>query len=132
MLIITPIAASMLALLQVRLALGVVGERRTNKVSLGDNDVSSLQRAMRAHGNLVENAPIMLFLLGCLEWNAAPVLITALLAIPFLIGRFLHPFGILEAEGGFKKRVLGMQLTLWPIIVAAAINLAWLLYRAVS
>lgn len=132
MLIITTITAAILALVQVKLALGVVSIRKSEKVSLGDGEHASLQRANRAFGNLTEYTPIMLVLLACLEFNAFPVVLVIALAAPFTVGRILHPAGLLDAETGMKKRVLGMQLTLWPLLLAAAANLVWLLYRLIS
>ena len=127
MLVVTPLLAAALALQQIRLAIGVIGQRRGKRVSLGDGDDEALRRASRAFGNLVEYAPIMLVLLACLELNAAPWWLAAALAVPFLVGRILHPLGLIGTAGASTGRVLGMHLTLWPILAAGIANVGWLL-----
>ena len=127
MLVVTPCLAAALAVQQIRLAFGVIGLRRSKRVSLGDGGDESLARATRAFGNLAEWAPIMLVLLGALELNGAPTGLVAALALPFLVGRTLHPMGLLGREGASRGRVLGMHLTIWPLAGAALANPLWLL-----
>ena len=57
---ITALYASLCAILIVGLAFNVVGQRRENKVGIGDRDVESLALAIRSHGNAVEYIPIAL------------------------------------------------------------------------
>ena len=130
MLIVTAWLAAALALQQIRLAFGIIGLRRDRRVSLGDGDDEGLLRASRAFGNLVEYAPIMLVLIGCLELNDAPRWALAVLAALFLAGRVLHPIGLVGKPGGSTERVLGMHLTIWPMAAAAMANPLWLLIGA--
>lgn len=123
MLPITALLASVLALQQFRLAVGVIKLRRGQRISLGDGEHEPLQRANRAFGNLTEYAPIMLLLCAALELNGAPAWCVALLAVPFGIGRLWHPIGLLGQSGASRGRVLGMHLTLWPMLGAALLNL---------
>ena len=125
MLVVTPLLAAALALQQLRLAFGVIGLRRGRRISLGDGDDETLRRASRAFGNLTEYAPIMLVLLACLELNGAPWWLTAPPAVAFLIGRVLHPMGLIGTAGASTGRVLGMHLTIWPIAVGALANVGW-------
>lgn len=127
MLTVTPLLAAALALQQLRLAFGIIGQRRGKRVSLGDGGDETLLRASRAFGNLTEYAPIMLVLLACLELNLAPTWFVALLALPFLAGRILHPIGLIGEAGASTGRVLGMHLTIWPIAAAALANVVWTL-----
>ena len=125
MLVVTPLLAAALALQQLRLAFGIIGQRRGKRVSLGDGGDERLLRTTRAFGNLTEYAPIMLVLLACLELNLAPTWLVALLAVAFLAGRILHPIGLIGEAGASRGRVLGMHLTIWPIAVAALANVGW-------
>ena len=126
MLIVTGIAASILALLYVKLTFNVIGQRRQHKVGLGDGGHESLNRAIRAHGNLAEFAPIGLILIGCLEYNLAPYFLTAPMAVLFLAGRLLHPMGMKDATISWSPRVKGMQLTLVSIIGLSVCNIIWI------
>lgn len=126
---ITALAASVLALLYVKLAFVVIGYRRKNKVSVGDGGDEQLQQRIRAHANLTEYAPIGLILLACLEANQAPWWLTLILAATFCAGRFLHPIGMMNPEGNFIKRIQGMQLTLTSLIALSVINIALVIWR---
>ena len=130
MLIVTGIVASILALLYVKLTFNVIGQRRQHKVGLGDGGHESLNRAIRAHGNLAEFAPIGLILIGCLEYNQTPYFLTTPLAILFLAGRFLHPMGMKDATIAWSPRVKGMQLTLISIIGLSICNIIWISMNA--
>jgi uncharacterized membrane protein YecN with MAPEG domain len=131
MLYITGLSASALGVLAVMLALKIVGLRRDNKISIGDGDNPDLQKAIRTHANLLEYAPIGLILIACAELNGVSRWLLAILALAFVAGRFLHPAGMNKPDN-MKARVLGMQLTLISILVLAAINVLWVLWRLVA
>ncbi|MGR9012868.1 MAG: MAPEG family protein [Gammaproteobacteria bacterium] len=120
---ITSIYASLSALLIVRLALLVIKLRRKNRVSIGDGGIEELQLAIRAHANAVEWIPITLMLLLTLELNGAPILLIHLLGGTLLIGRILHAFGLPAKD--IKKRVLGMQITIYLLIGLAVLNIVF-------
>lgn len=121
--IITAVAAALLAALHVRLSIGVIALRRERRIGIGDGEDESLARAIRAQGNSAEYVPIALILLGCLELNGGSRWLLVPLALAFLVGRVLHARGIGDATTPFRDRVLGMHLTLWPILALAALNL---------
>lgn len=130
-LIITPLAAAALVFLYVRLTLGIVAIRHRDRVALGDGGNESLQKSIRAHGNLTEWAPLALVLLAMLEINKAPVWIPAILATAFVAGRIVHPKGIVSTgANALKMRVLGMRLTISSVIVMTASNVIWMLVSA--
>ena len=129
MLLITAVVASLLALLQVRLAFNVIRLRRDLKISVGDGEDDSLLRAIRAHANLSEYAPLAVLLLGCFEFNGAPLWLTALIGAAILAGRWLHQVGMSANHGSFKARVMGMQLTLTSLIVLSVGNIVLLGWR---
>jgi len=123
---ITSIYASLSALLIVRLSLLVIKLRRKNRVSVGDGGNEELQLAIRAHSNAVEYIPITLLLLLTLELNGAPQIFIHILGSTLLIGRILHAIGLPAKD--FKKRVLGMQITIYLLIGLAILNISFLVF----
>ncbi|HEY8097616.1 MAG TPA: MAPEG family protein [Methylobacter sp.] len=123
---ITSIYASLAALLIVRLSLAVIKLRRKNRVSVGDGGNEQLQLAIRTHANAVEYIPITLLLLLMLELNGAPTILIHILGAILLIGRMLHAMGLPEKD--FKKRVLGMQITIYLLIGLAILNILFLAF----
>ncbi|MGZ5056425.1 MAG: MAPEG family protein [Methylobacter sp.] len=121
---ITAIYASLSALLIVRLSLSVIKLRRKNRVSVGDGGNEALQLAIRAHANAVEYIPIALMLLFMLEFNGAPKLLVHILGVTLLIGRVLHAMGLPAKD--LRRRVLGMQITVYLLIGLAVLNILFL------
>lgn len=124
---LSSIYAALLALLIVRLSLGVIKLRRTEKVRLGDGGVPALQNAIRAQGNATEYVPISLILLILLELNDGHALLIHLGGVTILAGRLLHAKGLLTEN--LRFRILGMQLTVYGLIGLAAANLGYAAYR---
>ncbi len=123
---ITSIYASLSALLIVRLSVAVIKLRRKNRVSVGDGGNEELQLAIRAHSNAVEYIPIALLLLLTLELNGAPQILIHVLGVTLLVGRILHAMGLSAKD--LKKRVLGMQITIYLIIGLAVLNISFLAF----
>lgn len=109
-----------------RLTLSVIKLRRKNRVSIGDGGNEELQLAIRAHSNAVEYIPITLLLLLTLELNGAPQILIHILGATLLIGRILHAMGLPAKD--FKKRVLGMQITIYLLIGLAILNISFLAF----
>ncbi|MGZ5009265.1 MAG: MAPEG family protein [Methylobacter sp.] len=123
---ITSLYASLSVLLIVKLSLAVIKLRRLNRVSVGDGGIEELQLAIRAHSNALEYIPIALMLLFMLEFNGAPKLLIHILGVILLAGRILHAIGLPAKD--FKKRVLGMQITIYLLIGLAVLNISFLAY----
>ncbi|MGZ8157535.1 MAG: MAPEG family protein [Methylobacter sp.] len=123
---ITSIYASLAALLIVRLTLSVIKLRRKNRVSIGDGGVEALQLAIRAHANAVEYIPVTLILLLTLELNGAPKILIHILGVTLIVGRILHAMGLPAKD--FKKRVLGMQITIYLLMGLAVLNIFFLAF----
>lgn len=121
---ITAIYASLSALLIVSLSLSVIKLRRKNRVSVGDGGNEALQLAIRAHSNAVEYIPIALMLLLMLELNGAPKILIHIVGATLLTGRILHATGL--PAKNLKKRVLGMQITIYLLIGLAILNILFL------
>ena len=123
---ITSIYTSLSALVIVKLAVSIIKLRRKNQVSIGDGGNEALQLAIRTHANAVEWIPIALLLLLTLELNGAPAILIHILGTTLLIGRILHALGLPAKD--FKKRVLGMQITIYLLIGLAILNILFLAF----
>lgn len=91
---------------------------------MGDGGNEELQLAIRAHSNAVEYIPIALMLLLTLELNGAPKILIHILGVTLLVGRILHAMGLPTKD--FRKRVLGMQITIYLLIGLAILNVSFL------
>lgn len=92
---VTSLLAALFALMMVALSLPVSVRRRELCVGYGDGDDPVLRRRIRAHGNFIEYAPMMLVLLAMVEIAEARPWFIWLLAIAFLVSRLLHAAGSL-------------------------------------
>lgn len=104
----------------------VIKARQKNKVAYGDNNVDELLIARSTHSNAVENSIIILILLLLLELNGGYLWLVHLFGITLLVGRFLHANGMLKQA--LKKRVLGMQLTIFTAAGLVISNIIFLPY----
>lgn len=120
---ITSIYAALSALFIVKLSLSVIKLRRQHRVSVGDGGIEALQLAIRAHANALEYMPMALLLLVLLELNQAPTMLIHLAGSALLAGRILHAVGLSGKD--LRKRVLGMQITLYLIIGLALLNIVF-------
>lgn len=118
--------ASLLTVLVCWLSLNVVKVRRQFRVSVGDGDNAALKTAMAAQSNAIEYSPLALLLLFALEYNGAALWLVHLAGALFLAGRLIHARGLLG--GRLPVRVLGMQLTIFPLLALALLNLVYLPY----
>jgi uncharacterized protein len=117
---VTPLYAGLLGLLLIGLAFNVSRYRVGLKISSGDGDHPGLRRAIRAHGNLTENAPIGLILLAAIEAQGFTEITIHVLGSALVIGRVLHAFGLARYDGRSVGRALGIVLT-WLMILAASL-----------
>ena len=67
---ITLLYASLLTILAVFLAFKAGSTRGKTNTMLGYGDSAELLQSIRAHGNLIENAPLVLILMGLLEMQS--------------------------------------------------------------
>jgi hypothetical protein len=126
---VTALYGAPLAVLAVGLGAWIVTLRVRLGVGIGDGGHRSLARAIRAHANLLETAPIAILLLLLAELTGA-VGHGALHAAGGLLlaGRLLHALGLLRSSGASPPRFLGMLAT-WSTTLGLA---AALLYRGLA
>jgi uncharacterized membrane protein YecN with MAPEG domain len=120
------IYASLSAFLIVWLSLNVIKVRRTKQVSVGDGGDAELKTAMAAQSNALEYLPISLLLLFALEYNGAFLVLVHTLGVLLLVGRLIHARAMLTSH--LKRRVLGMQITIWVLIGLAFANVIFIPY----
>lgn len=123
---ITTITASLITVLYVGLALRVINFRRTGVgPSIGTNTDERFTRAVRAHGNLAEYAPLFLILLGLYELQSGNYYVLLCSASLFLLGRLSHAVGFGFLATG-PWRTLGMVGTNSALILLVIANLTLL------
>jgi uncharacterized membrane protein YecN with MAPEG domain len=117
---ITPLYAGLLGLLLIVLAYNVSRYRVGRKIAFGDGGHPGLQRAIRAHANLTENAPMGLILLAAVEVEGYGATVVHELGIMLVTGRALHAFGLARNAGSSFGRAVGILLT-WLMILIASV-----------
>ncbi|MEE9432743.1 MAG: MAPEG family protein [Sphingorhabdus sp.] len=109
--IVTLTIGAALLLLNIWLMIRCTQARASEKVSVEDEGNEFVIRRMRAHANFIESAPLVLILLGALEYVSTPETWLWIVGIVYVIGRIAHTFGM---DGGSlaKGRFVGTILTL--------------------
>ncbi len=109
--VITAIAAGIIINLQMILMMICGKSRYKHSQGLGDKGQPELLKRIRSHGNLAENAAIVLLVLGLLEMAGINQMIIIVAASAFVIGRFLHPLGLFKTSGSSIPRAVGVAAT---------------------
>ena len=103
-------------LLNIALMLRVGRGRLSKKINLGDGGDADMLARVRAHGNYIENAPLILIgLFAVASMNGAPFMLH-LIGIAYLVGRVLHALGMAGTFG--QGRLIGTLLTLLVYLVS--------------
>ena len=122
--LVTGFYAALLGLLALGLALRVVMRRRAAHVGIGSGGDRDLARRQRAHGNLLEYAPLALLLMLLLELDHMTVWVLHLLGIVLVVARLLHAWGLSHSAGTSTGRFVGTALT-WLVMLAMIVLLLW-------
>ena len=126
---ITGFYASLCGFILIYLAILVINERRSGRVSLGiGDDNPALERATRAFGNYTEYVPLALILLAIAELNQINHYVLHVCGILLIFGRMAHAYGLRHHPGPSWQRVWGMMATFASIVVLAASNIV-ILYQ---
>lgn len=97
--------------------------RAKHKIIHGDGGNDALVRRMRAHANFIENAPIVLVLIGAIELTGKGGTWLAVVGAVFMLGRVLHGLGM-DNPNPNPMRMLGAltaMLTLLGLAVVAVL-----------
>lgn len=104
---ITTTTACAMLLLQMALAAAVSRSRGKHRSPIGDSGNAGLQRAVRRHGNLSENAAIFLVGFLLLEWSQRTPHLLAAMCVAFLVLRLAHAVGLSMRDTNNVFRVAG-------------------------
>ncbi|MEM6902941.1 MAG: MAPEG family protein [Pseudomonadota bacterium] len=97
--VITALLAAVLIIMQQVMLLQVGGYRRKSKIGVGFAEDANLERLIRRHGNLAENAGIFLIVLGLLELLQAPMVTVIIFAGIFFVARLFHAISFSSLGG---------------------------------
>lgn len=121
---ITGVFAAVIGILLLFLSAVVVKYRLKYGMGMGIAEDRDFEAAVRAHGNLVEYAPLTLLMLGVAELNGVPNGFIYWVGMAFVVGRILHAWGMLQGQGGpHKARMVGILLTWVAILIIAMLLL---------
>ncbi|WP_033068797.1 MAPEG family protein [Thalassospira australica] len=123
---VTIFTTGVFALMLTTLDLLVSLRRRDLKLLMGDGDDMSLRRRIRAHGNFIENAPMIILLVLALEAVLATSNLVWPVAVILIISRLLHAIG---AISGNPRLIFPAMLSQHAIFVICGI---WLLIQTLS
>ena len=114
-------AGAILIILQAILMVMVGLHRVKSGVNLGVGEDPALERKIRRHGNLAENAALFIVVLALAEMTIVPNNVIRIIAITFIVARLFHAIALSTEAGaqGTKSgkifvamRVLGASGTL--------------------
>ena len=97
--IIAAVAGAVLIILQAILMVLVGAHRIRNRINLGTGDDPVLERKIRRHGNLSENAALFIVVLPLAEMTVVPNEVIRILALVFIVGRILHAIALSTVAG---------------------------------
>jgi uncharacterized protein len=101
----------------------VIKVRSSHLVGLGTGGKIEVEKAVRVHGNYVENVTLCIPALILLALLGTSVLVLHVVALCMIAGRVLHGLGIMKTPGVSNNRVAGMMLTQASLVIAAAVLL---------
>ena len=127
---VTAMTAAILALLFIYLSYQVVKQRVRTETSFGTGNDEHMDMVRGCQSNLIEYTPITLIMLALLELSSANHLATMGLAVAFMIGRFLHVFGMHQHHAG--KTVKFRQIAMVTTWTTMAILALWIIYLCVT
>ena len=103
----TALIAAVIAIFQVLLMLQVGFTRLNSQISLGSGGNEILERKIRVHGNLTENAPIFLLLLALLEGLGMSSTVVGMIGLVFFLVRIAHAYALNYTSGPHPLRAVG-------------------------
>tara|TARA_B100000212_G_C27332035_1_gene515094 strand:+ start:22 stop:405 length:384 start_codon:yes stop_codon:yes gene_type:complete len=113
---ITLLYASLLTILAIFLAIKVGMNRVETNIMTGEGESSMLLQSVRAHGNLIEYAPLALILLALLEMQNVSDFMLHLCGSLFFLARILHAYGVTISRESTPYRLVG-ALGTWLIML---------------
>lgn len=115
---ITLTIAGAAAIVNIWLAIRIVTLRFKAKVLIGDGGNALLSARMRAQLNFTEYTPLVLILMGLIEFARGTHNWLWAAGIIYILGRVLHPFGM-DKAAPHPLRAVG-ALTTWIVLLGLA------------
>lgn len=120
---ITSLYAGILTILFFFISIATIKARRRHQISVGFGPNNEIAQIVGAHSNFASYAVIFLLLLHLAEFSQVlPSIFIHIIGLAFTVGRFSHYFAF-KNRMQMKYRILGMHLTLWPLLLLAALNI---------
>lgn len=113
------IYAAVLILGAIALQAFVISLRRSRRIGLGDGEDPELMKAVRIHGNYIENVPLGIAGLTLLGLLGASVWFIHLVGLALMLGRAAHAQGLWASAGKSTGRAAGVMLTSGALIAIA-------------
>ncbi len=110
--VITAITAGVIIILQMILFMYAAIGRGKNRQGLGDGGKPDMLKRIRMHGNLIENAPIILIVMALLEGAGVARSVLIVAGAIFVLARILHPLGLMKSANRTGFRFAGATLTM--------------------
>jgi hypothetical protein len=121
---IAALATALLGLLAAFLAVRVIRYRVRFAVNAGDGSHHELAQAIRAHSNLIEQAPLVLLLLALAEAGGAWRGLVVGLGGALVVARLMSAWALSRSLGASPARQAGAGLTIL-VTVLAALLVVW-------
>lgn len=122
---ITALYAGLLTPLFIYLAIRVIRERRSARVSVGHGDNAQLLRKMRVHANFAEYVPLALLLMGLAESVKSDARLLHVAGIILVAGRVVHAIGLSRQPESIPMRVFGVLSTFAVLVLGALMCLVY-------
>jgi uncharacterized membrane protein YecN with MAPEG domain len=118
---VTVLYAGLNGLLVLVLAFRVSSYRGKAKILMGTGDDSELERRVCSHGNAIEYIPLVLILMGFIEFYHTSAFLVHGLGITLTLGRLLHAWGLSRSPILNVGRAAGTSLTWLALLVGSVI-----------
>lgn len=102
--IISALVSAILIILQQFLMIATGIHRARSSIAIGINEDKDLERKVRRHGNLAENAALYIVTLALTELAGAPKGIIVAFGTVFIIARFSHALGFSSLVGSHQAK----------------------------
>lgn len=125
---ITSFYAALLTVVFVALSVRTLRMRRLLGIAIGDAGNPRMLRAMRVHSNFAEYVPLSLVLMMLIEQQTTDAWLLHALGLCLSCGRLAHAYGVSQLQEATRWRVIGMAMTLTPLII----SVLYLLFSATA
>ena len=120
---VTALYAALLTAIGLVLLFQVVAVRRRTGISILHGTDMEVAETIRRHGNLIENVPMALILMGLVEANGGSEALLHSMGILLVLARIAHPLGLRHDQGIHMLRIAGVAATVLPMAILGGVAL---------